>query len=204
MKTLSFLFAILVLPSNIFSQSMDKVKISGGFIIPSVSIKGVTANLEYQRQLSSALNIYVYTGIYSWDKNQVTFQDNGKLFNSYSEDSHLLYPLYLGTRFTISTIKTFTVYANFELGYNYLTYNSYRNVFVRDANNKFVVDFYADGSTRQKVSKSIFGFGVGLEVTQKISNYISLLLEAKRNMLIESWDNTRTHYYFNAGILISI
>ena len=204
MKTISVLFTLIVLSSNILSQPLDKIKISGGLIIPSSAIKGFTANIEYEHQLNTKFRFYLYSGIYSWDKNQVSFQDNGKYFSGYSEDEHRLYPLYIGSRLTISSIRTFTVFANLELGYNFITYNIYQNVFVKDENNKYVISFYTDKSKHEKINESIFGFGVGLGVTQTINENISFMVETKRNTLLKSLDNLITHYYFNAGILISI
>lgn len=204
MKSFSVLLLSLILASNIFSQPTDKIKITGGLIIPSSSRKGFTANLEYEHKLIANFRFYLYSGIYSWDKNQITFEDNGKIFSGYSEDDHQLFPVYIGSRITISSIKTFTVFGNLELGYNFISYNNYQNVFIKDESNRYVVSFYTDNSKYEKIKEGIFGFGLGLGVTQTISENISFVIEVKRNVLIKSVDNLITHYYINFGAYISI
>lgn len=207
MKTMSILFLSILFSTALFAQSPDKIKISGGFIIPSTEVKGFTANIEYERQLNQSWKIYFYSGIYTWNKNQISLRDEPqggtKFFSGYSEDQHLLYPLYAGAKLKISSIKTFTVYGNFEAGYNFFSYNHYKNVVVRDENDE-VLAFYTDASSRQKINDGFFGIGIGLSVTQEINENVSLMLEAKRNVLFKSSDELLTHYYFNAGVLISI
>ena len=204
MKTMSILFLSFLFSTALLAQSPDKIKVSGGFIIPSTSVKGFTANIEYERRLTGNWKIYFYSGIYTWNKNQLSFESELKYYSGYSEDEHILYPLYAGAKLKISSIKTFTVYANFELGYNFISYNEYKNVVVKDENTQKVIGYYTYQSSGKKITDGFFGFGVGLGITQEINENVSLMLEAKRNVLLKSSDDLPTHYYYNAGVLISI
>ena len=207
MKITRFVILAVLFSSVVFSQQTDRIKVSGGLIIPSVSTKGFTGNVEFEHKMSDRFSVYFYSGIYSWDRNQLDYLAYDGIVSGYNEDSHMLIPVYGGMKIMISKIATFTIFGDFELGYNYLTYNEYNTTFIYDETDKHnnkLVTITTDASHPKKISTGLFGFGVGLGVTQTINQNVALLVEVKRNSLIKSSDNWLTHYYLNAGIVFGI
>jgi len=204
MKSIISFIALVILFSNITAQSNDRIKVSCGIMVPSSEIKGFTTNIEFEHTLSERFKIYAYTGLYTWDKNQLVFEDKSKYYSCYNEDEHKLFPLYIGSKMLISNIKTFNIFANLELGYNFINYNSYEIMIIKNEPDQYVSSLYTDGSTRKEMHDGFWGIGFGLNLVQSITDDVSLALEVKRNSILKSSKNITTHYYYNAGLFISI
>jgi hypothetical protein len=203
MKKFVVVIIALLISTNVFPQSFQKLIVSGGLMYPQSNHMGGSFSAEYEKQLSPSLSLYCYTGIVSWDQNIVHTIPSPEL-TSYSENAHSLYPFYGGVRLIISTIKTFKMFADFELGYNYLVYNSYNNIVVEEPGTNKIIDFYPDYGSKKRESESLFGFGAGLGFLQPLTHKIGLYFECKRSTLMKRINDPMVNYSLNSGIFYNI
>lgn len=205
MKKLVVVLIVYLISTNVFSQSFQKLFVSGGLIYPELNRTGFSVSAEYEKQLSPSLSLYCYTGIVSWDQNIVSAGRGGwSQLSSYSENDHSLYPFYGGVRLIISTIKTFKMFADFELGYNYLVYNYYNDIVVEEPGTNKVISFYPDFNSGKRESEALFGFGAGIGFLQPLSQKIGLYFEYKRNTLMNRMNDPMINYSINSGIFYNM
>lgn len=204
MKKLLFASLLMILTNNLFSQFINSVQLNGGLIMPTSGKSGPLVGFKVNHELNETWSFYLSSGYSYWDRNSVTALESSFKITSYSEDAHSMIPIYVGTKMIISTIKTFQIFVNLEIGYNYLSYNTYQNISVIDEKTKKVTSFYADVSTKKGVSESFLGAGFGLGFIQKISDGFSFSVDYKRNSIVKDLDNLRHHYILNLGLIFKI
>lgn len=207
----SLLISIVILSQSIIiAQDSNTIQINGGIVMPMSSSKGLTAIIQFNYSLTSAIKLYLYTGYLTWDQYKVTFIEDYSViqketrFQSYSADDHKLIPFYIGSRINLHTNKLFTSFISCEIGYSYLSYYSYKNWKSVNPESGEVQGYYTDGSTRSKISENLFGIGIGVGLSHPLSENLNLVLSYKLNSHINSSYNglfsTRgTYSQFLAG-----
>ena len=191
-SSLLLILSVLIVSEVSLPQSPNSVQINGGIISPMSSSKGLTGTIQYNYLLNPIIKFYAYTGYSAWDKHKIKFPDNRmfysgygpKYFDSYSADDHILIPFYLGTKINFSTTKFFTSYVNFEIGYSYLSYNSYEQQKVMEPVTEEVIGYHPDESTKKENQESLFGVGIGAGLSYPISESLDLLLSFKLNSYV--------------------
>lgn len=203
------------------AQNSLSLELNSGIITPFSSNPGFTGSLKLNYHFTSVISLYVSTGYSGWDRNKVTFWGWGKTnptpggigyrsFNSYSEDGHMLIPVYIGSTFNIfKTVKNLTAFLNAELGYSYLSYNSYSQLKVVDQETGLTETFYPDKSSKKAVRENLFGAGLGAGISMPIYGKVNLLLEYKLNSFVNKHYNgmfkiQNTYSSFTAGLNYSL
>jgi hypothetical protein len=210
-----FISFVILLQSSIFVQDSNSIQINGGIVMPMSSSKGLTGTIQFNYSLTSAIKIYIYTGYSTWDQYKVTFIEDYSviqketIFQSYSADDHKLIPFYVGSRMNFHTNKLFTSFISCEIGYSYLSYNSYKNWKSVNPETGEVQGYFADGITRTKIDEKLFGIGMGVGIFHTLSENLNLVLSYKLNSHINSGYNglfskRGTYSQFLAGFGFSI
>jgi hypothetical protein len=201
MKTiLGVLAYLLILTSPAFSQSKFSLQLDGGLISPISSNAGVSFNLQANYSINSTVNLYMYSGVSGWSRNKVVFWAYGRTnpsaigfgvrnFNSYSEDSHLLIPFYIGSTFNFHLNKLVTPFLAIEIGYSYLSFYSFTNNKVVNPISGITEYFYPDKSTRKINRENLFGAGVGGGFTLPITGTMDVIVLIKLNSFVNNGYN---------------
>ena len=217
---LKTLFKVLIFTPIIFShtalaQESNSIQFNGGIIMPLSSSKGLSGSVQFNYPLTEAFELYINTGYAVWDRYNVTFQEElippqkQQYFKTYLADDHTLIPVYLGGKLTFNRNKIFSAYANFEIGYSHLTYNSYGILKSIDPETGVVLGYYPDATTRIKHSEDLLGFGFGAGLTHPMTRNLNLILGFKLNTFLN--DNYRgffssrgTYTMFHLGFSFKI
>ena len=200
-----FFFSLCVISLLFFptlrAQNSVSVQINGGAIFPISAYTGFSASLQINYSLSRNLGIYMYAGYSSWNRNKVLFTEelNGaqkqQIFGSYSSDSHIQIPLYLGEKYDFYQGKFFTSFFTLEAGFTHLSYYNYANIRVIDQSNGVVVDYVVDPSSKTKITENLIGLGIGTGISHQLTENIDLLLMYK----INSYLNSKYYDFFSAS-----
>jgi len=210
---LTFIFITF---SNItFAQDDFTIQINGGVIIPMSSSNGLTTSIQFNYSFNPNIQFYIYSGYSSWNKYKVVFHEDystvqkQQLFNSYSSDDHILIPIYIGSRIDFHTNKLFASFANVEIGYSHLSYNTYENVKEVNQETGEVLSYNADKSTRKEINENLLGIGIGAGLSHPITENINLILSFKLNSHVNSkyyglFSNRGIYTAFIAGFNFNI
>ncbi|GBD90035.1 hypothetical protein BMS3Abin04_00751 [bacterium BMS3Abin04] len=177
----------LFLSSISFAQNVHSIQFNGGIVFPRSSSKGLSAIIQYNYSLNQKVSFYIYTGYSSWDKFNVVYIEELSIvqkqqyFHSYSSDSHILIPLYFGTKINFHTNKVFTSFLDFEIGYSHFSFNSYDNIREVNPTTGEVLSYYVDGSSKKEVNKNLFGLGVGIGFSHPLTKSLNITLSYKIN-----------------------
>ena len=87
--------------------------------------------------------------------------------------------------------KLFTAFGTFEIGYSYLSYNSYNITKVIDEDTGEILAYNTDPNSGEKITENLFGVGIGAGLTREFVNNINIVLSFKLNSHINS-----NHYDF--------
>jgi hypothetical protein len=183
---------LVIFSSNLFAQISNSLELSGGIVMPKSASKGVNTTIKFDYPLNENIQLYIYTGYSSWDKDKVIFTEEWStvqeqtLFTTYTEDNHTLIPLYLGSRINLNTNGLFNPFVTLEAGYAYLSYNHYENDKIVDNNTGEVLDYYADKSTKKNLNENLIGLGAGIGISHQLTEKFGLLLSYKLNTHINS------------------
>ncbi len=189
---LSIVFLAIIFSGVILSQESHSFQVNGGIISPVNSSKGLVGLIQFNYSLNPQFIFYLYSGYSTWDQYVVNFKENGTAiqkrfdFSSYSSDDHKLIPVYFGSRINVHTDKLFTLYLNFELGYSYLTYQSYKNLKSVNPETGEILGYYVDQSTRKEMRENLFGVGIGAGLSHPITSNSSAIISAKLNSFLNS------------------
>jgi hypothetical protein len=199
---------LLFLP-NIISAQTNSFQINAGIIIPRSSSNGFTGSLQYNFSLSDAIMLYLNSGFSSWGKHYEGFIEGNKLFETYSSDDHLLIPVYIGGRMNLHANKLFTAFGTFEIGYSYLSYNSYNITKVIDEDTGEILAYETDPNSGEKITENLFGVGIGAGLTRELVNNINIVLSFKLNTHLNSnyydfLSREGTYTAFNLGFNFNI
>lgn len=191
-RFLSILFVLIISSRLVLAQDSLSVQFSGGLISPGSSSNGLTGTVQLNYPINSKFTLYFYSGYASWGKFKVYFKEDNSfvqkqtMFDAYAADDHVLIPIYIGGKFDIHSFKLFKLYFNIELGYSYLSYNSYDILKKIYPETGEVVGYYADASTKQKSHENLFGVGVGAGVSNQIGKNLELVISVKLNSHLNS------------------
>lgn len=211
----SFFFFLLISSSSVTSaQNSHSIEINGGIISPMSSSNGLTASVQFNYSYSSTVNFYLYSGYSSWDKYNVTFYEDyseiqkKQFFQTYSEDDHVMIPVFLGAKINFHTTKFFTTYIDVEVGYANLSYNSYSNRKIVDPETGEVLKYTIDPASKREVNDNLFGIGIGAGLSHPITKYLNLILSFKLNSFLNSgyglFSSKGTYTAFLAGFNFNI
>ncbi len=193
-----FLFAAI----NIYPQDKNSIQFSGGIISPMNSTNGLTGTVQFNYALNEITNFYIYTGYSAWDRNIVKFDvdwspiQKKTLFTSYSKDSYVLIPFFVGRTINFNTNKIFTTFVNFEIGYSHLSYYRYKNYKVVNSSTGEVLSYEVDKSTKQKVNENLIGVGIGAGLFHPLTKNVNLILSFKLN----SYFSSEYYGFFDSGV----
>ena len=218
MKKLIFVILILIniVSSNIiYSQNSGSLELSGGIVLKSSSSDGFNAILQYNYQFSNKIQFYIYSGYFYWDKTYATFIEElnppqkETHFRTYTEDNHILIPIYIGSRMDLHTNKLFTLFASFEIGYSNLSYNSYNVEKVIDPDNGVVLSYETDLNSKSEISENLIGLGLGAGIKREVAEAINIVLFYKLNTQLNSkyygaLSNKATYSVINIGINVGL
>lgn len=185
---------LILFSTSSLAQESPSFRINGGMIYPKGSSTGLTGLIQFNYPLSEKISLYVFTGSSIWDKQKSIYRkdfatnDNEMILHSYSADDHSLIPLYVGSSFNMHTNSFFTAFLNIELGYSYLSFNSYDYTIFKDPESGEVLEFYANQSTRKKVTQNLFGLGLGAGLSHPMSENVDLTLSFKFNNVLNAND----------------
>jgi hypothetical protein len=201
-KTFSTSLIILFLISNfLFAQEANTIQINGGIIMPMNSSKGLTTSLQFNYSLSSKFQVYLYGGYSAWDKYNTHYLENlstiqhKQHFTSYSADEHILIPIFFGAKINLHTNKIFTSFLNFELGYSYLSFNSYQQSKVINPETGEVLSYHPDIFSKIENEENLFGFGIGAGISHPMGRKLNLILAFKLNGYL----NSNYYNFFNGS-----
>lgn len=186
------IFTSIIFFSTISAQDPISIQINGGTILPMSSSNGYIGTIQFNYSINSKISLYIYSGYSSWDKYTEHFREDYStiqkqtLFNAYSSDDHKLIPLYVGSKFNVHSNKLFTAYLNFELGYSFISYNSYNIVKSIGIETGVVQNYHADLSSKKRIDEGVFGLGIGAEVSHPITERLNLILSYKLNSYANS------------------
>ena len=107
-------------------------------------------------------------------------------FKTYTQDNHVLIPLYLGTRIFFHSNKLFSLFASFDVGYSYLSYNSYHVVQNIDPDIGVVEAYDPDHNSKTEVNENLIGLNLGAGITRELSKSINFVLFYKINTQLNS------------------
>jgi len=206
MKKVIIPILFLISFAKIISQPQYSIQIHGGLLYPNGADKGLATNLQLNYFLKESTYIYFNTGFLNWDKKYIFLSKQGKIYSSQSEDDHKLISFYSGYQLILKSVNTFKIFVNAEIGYNYVSYNSYKNfveVIEEDEHiTKYIFGF--DPSSRKRVSKNLFGVGLGTGVKNMMTENFGFLIELKMNKLFYSTNYSITYYTFSAGFVFGL
>lgn len=188
----SFFFLSIFLTKITFAQEANSIQINGGIISPMYSSKGYSGLIQFNYPLTKGFSLYLYSGYMWWDQHKVVYlEDNSivqkqTIFNSFNANDHVLIPVYIGSRINLHTNKLFTSYLTAELGYSFISYNSYQNLRLVNPATGEVLDYYVDQSSRKKNREDLFGLGIGAGISHSLTENLNLVALFKLNSYINS------------------
>ena len=194
---------------SLYPQNRISLEFTGGVISPIKSYDGLMGKIQVNYSYSNDNNLYASFSYSSWAKNKVIIHDpDGQTFNDvYSEDNHSLYSILIGNRMIFYRYKTFSVFNEFELGYQGLNYT--RSFPQRIINPDGTIEYLTDYSLSQNITENLLGLGVGLGIKNSISTKVDLLISIKLNSYLNSSYNglfgrTNSYFSFSGGFLFNI
>ena len=158
MNKLSILILFAAAVNCIFPQQSHSIQFSGGIIMPISSSKGLTTTVQFNYRFSNDISLYLYSGYSYWDRFNVSFHEDlsgvqkESLFSTYIADNHILIPVYIGSRINFNSNELFTAFVTFEVGYSYLSYNSYSYIKVINIESGEVLAYKGDPNTKKEIT----------------------------------------------------
>ncbi len=209
------IFISIIVPNPILSQDANSIQINGGIIIPMSASNGFNSSIQFNYNFKQNIQLYIYSGYSSWDKFNVNYIEDYSttqkqtLFETYTSDNHILIPVYIGSRINLHTNKLFTSFVTFEVGYSYLSYNSYDIKKEIDPVTGEVLSYNPDISTKKEVTENLIGLGAGAGISYPITENINIILSFKLNSQLNSkyydfFSSEGTYTAFNLGINFKI
>ena len=193
MKAFLKLFMIFIILSSakIFSQGENTIQINGGLMSATDSDHGILGTVQFNRSINSKFTLYAYSGILYWNNNNVKYYKGdaykvdgafSNLGHTYSEDSHKLIPFYAGAKYFFNNFSVFRPFVNIEIGFSYLTYNSYDLNQITNPDGTVTLE----PTNKSEKNATYFGTGVGIGASHNIGDNLELLLEFRLNTLKNS------------------
>jgi opacity protein-like surface antigen len=191
------LFSLIICISIIFCSTLSaqdsySIQINGGLVSPMSSSNGLIGTAQFNYPVSSKISLYIYSGYSSWNKYTDYYREDFSqiqkqtLFNAYSADDHTLIPVYIGSKINFHTNSFFTAFLNLELGYSFISYNSYDIQKSVNIETGQVLNYYTDLSSKKRINESVFGVGIGGGISHPITERLNLILSYKFNSYANS------------------
>jgi opacity protein-like surface antigen len=211
----SVILISIIASNSISAQDDNSIQISGGLIMPMSASNGFTSSIQFNYNFNQNIQFYIYSGYSSWDKFYVNYIEDYSttqkqtLFETYTSDNHILIPVYIGSRINFHTNKLFTSFVTFEVGYSYLSYNSYNIKKEIDPATGEVLSYNPDLSTKKEITENLIGLGAGAGISYPISKNINIILSYRLNSQLNSkyydfFSSEGTYSAFNLGFNFSI
>ena len=179
------------------SQGKNSIQLNGGITSATNSSNGVTGTLQYNYHLNSNFSFFAYSGLLSWDRNNVSYYKGQStaqnLENTYSEDSHRMVPVYIGAKYYFNNSSAFRPFVSLETGISFLSYNLYdlQQVKTQDGYTLLVP------ANKNKQNETMFGVGLGIGATHDIGESLQILLEARLNTV----KNSKYDWFSSGGTI---
>ena len=207
------LIVFTALHLQLFAQGVNTIQFNGGLMSANDSDNGIIGTVQFNRSFNNNFTLYAYSGILYWNNNNVgyykgdAYKINGPFSNighTYSEDSHKLIPFYAGIKYFFNNSSVFRPFVNIEVGFSYLTYNSYDLIQINNTDGTVALE----PSNKAEKIDTFFGAGMGIGACHDIGDKLELLLEYRFNMLKNSeyeWlSSARTLRSFQFGFAYKI
>ncbi len=187
-KEIILALAILFLTNSINAQSDFSIQLNSGISSSSNSLKGFSGLLQLNYSLNSDLDLSLYSGYSKLDKNyndHLRHRDldftKSRYFNGLIEGDNNIIPIYFGGSLDLYENEWITTFANLELGYSHLSFNTYESMLPVNSDDGKLIRYRPDRSTREKHSENLFGTGIGLGAAHPITTGLEVLLTLKLN-----------------------
>lgn len=178
------LIIVFLFSQVLFSQNSSSLQINGGFISKRMSSLGLTSSVQYNHNIDNGLELYGYLGYAAWDLYNITIEYNRIYYKYPAEDSHDLVSVFTGVRKYFKQTSWFEPFLEIEVGYLYLTYNSYK--YFRASNTGNQVGFYPDYGSLKTNFEHLFGVGLGAGIIHPMSGGLSIVFTYKLNTYINN------------------
>ena len=207
-KKTIFVIAIMFFANSINAQRDFSIQLNSGLS----GFSGFTGLLQLNYSLNSDLDLYLYSGYSNVDRRINSRLDNHNLgldrsrYNSglIMGDNNII-PIYLGGSLDLFENDWITTFANLELGYSHMSFNTYDGMLPIHSDEGDVIRFRPDRSTRESHSENLFGTGIGVGASHQIANGLEVLLTLKLNTntnfdRMKMFSRTSTYTSLLAGI----
>ena len=183
-KKVIFALAVLFFTNGINAQSDFSIQLNSGLS----GFSGFSGLLQLNYSLNSDLDLYLYSGYSNVDRRINSRLDNHNLgldrsrYNSglIMGDNNII-PIYLGGSLDLFENDWITTFANLELGYSHMSFNTYDRMLPISSDAGDVIRYRPDRSTRENHSENLFGTGIGVGASHQITNGLEVLLTLKLN-----------------------
>ena len=206
---------MILLSVSAFSQTSKSIQLNTGLLIPMSSTEGIAASVQYNHPLNNTFEFYIYTGFSFWDKRNLSileeFSEIQKQtrFNAYSEDNHIIVPVFLGAKSNIYHGNKTTTFILFEAGYSYLNYNTYKIDKNVNEETGEVLSYETNRNSKEEVTENLFGIGAGLGLSYELNDSFNIIITYKIISQLNSdyydfLSNSATYSSFNLGFGFSL
>lgn len=181
-KKVIFILAIIFITNSIKAQSDISIQLNSGIS----DFSGYSGLLQLNYSLNSEIDLYLYSGYSNVDEHNrlghrgLEFTDNRHSSGSFVGNSNVI-PIYFGGSLDLFENDWITTFANLELGYSHLSFNTYERMLPVFSNDGEIRRYSPDRSTREKHTENLFGTGIGLGASHPITTGLEVLLTIKLN-----------------------
>ena len=187
-KKAIFVMAIIFFANSINAQSDFSIQLNSGISDISSSLTGFSGQLQLNYSLNPDLDLYLYSGYSNVERhnnNRLSHHDlnlaNSRNHSGLIMGDNNVIPIYFGGSLDLFENEWITTFANLELGYSYLSINTYERMLPIHSDNGELIRYRPDRSTRENHSENLFGTGIGVGASHEITNGLEVLLTLKLN-----------------------
>lgn len=178
------LVIVFLFTQVLFSQNSSSLQVNGGFISKRMSSLGLNSSVQFNSKIDENFELYGYLGYSAWNLYEIVIQHELRFYNCAVEESHNLYSVFGGARTYFGQTSWFTAFVEAEIGYLYLTYNSFK--FFSAPNSLNQIAFYPDYGTKKYNEENLFGIGLGAGIIHPMSGGLSIVFAYKLNTYINN------------------
>ena len=175
---------VIFFAASINAQSDFSIQLNSGLS----GFSGFSGLLQLNYSLNSDLDLYLYSGYSNVDRRINSRLDNHDLgLHQSSNHSRLIMgdnniiPIYFGGSLDFYKNDWITTFANLELGYSHMSFNTYERMLPVHSDAGDVIGYRPDRSTRENHSENLFGTGIVVGASHQITNGLEVLLTLKLN-----------------------
>jgi len=181
-KKLFFLFSVVFFASNLLAQENFSIQLNSGIS----DFSGYSGSLQLNYSLNSDLDLYLYSGYSNVDEHNrlghrgLDYTENLHSSGLFIGNSNMI-PIYFGSSLDLFENEWITTFANLELGYSHLSFNTYESMIPVYSDNGEILRYTPDRSTAEKHKDNLFGAGIGVGAAHSLTSNIEILLNFKLN-----------------------